>query len=204
MPRKSVTESIADSPTMNHRIERALKNLAPADQTRTLDALEAVKNAGTNGITPSAWAAAVKSLHPDDDFNMPELLKSTVRNFGFVVKRIGDKLYAWSEEDTNDDDYDPDTVAAVRGQVGLSKMAVQAMKDLGEFDKNDLGKSISSMTGMPIEAATEYADHVMGQFIGGMLEKIAPGRYRVKAEEPKTAADHMAMFRDMLKDVDRG
>lgn len=203
MQMKKVTESIADSPTMNHRIERALKALAPADQTRTLDALEALKNAGPTGISPSAWATAVKSLHPDEGYNISDLLKSTVRNFSFVVKRIGDKLYAWSEKDEGNDGYDPQTVAAVKSQVDLSKIALDAMKELGEFSLEDLGKVISLKTGMPSDAAIEYANHVMGQFIGGMLQQVSPGRYRVQADEPKTAADHMAMFRDMLKDVGR-
>ena len=135
---------------------------------------------------------------------MSDLLKSTVRNFGFVIKRIGDKLYAWSEEDSTDGDYDPDTVAAVKSQIDLGKMAIQTMKDLGEFDKNDLGKAIASKTGMPIDAATEYADHVMNQFIGGMLEKIGAGRYRVKVDEPKSAEDHVEDLRKMLRNAGLG
>jgi len=204
MRRKNVTESIADTPSMNHRIEQVLKGIAPAEQTKTLDALEAVKNAGAAGISPAAWANAVKSLYPDEDFSMSDLLKSTVRNFGFVIKRIGDKLYAWSEEDSTDGDYDPETVAAVKSQIDLGKMAIQTMKDLGEFDKNDLGKAIASKTGMPIDAATEYADHVMNQFIGGMLEKIGAGRYRVKVDEPKSAEDHVEDLRKMLRNAGLG
>lgn len=201
MRRKTVTESIADTPSMNHRIERVLKGLAPADQTKTLDALEAVKNAGPSGISPAAWATAVKSLYPDEDFNMSELLKSTVRNFGFVIKRIGDKLYAWTEKDGGDDSYDPETVAAVQDQIDLGKMAIRAMNDLEEFDKDELGRSIAAMTGMPLDAAVEYAEHVMGQFIGGMLEKVGLGRYRIKADDPKTPDDHVEDLKKLLKNA---
>lgn len=201
MKKRTLKESVADKAVVNKKIEKVLKNFSPAEQTRYLDALEAVKNAGPNGISPVDWGKAIVDLHPTNDYNLTELLKSTVKNFGFVVKRIGEKLYAWIESDDENLNVDPATADAISKQLVLGKTAVRIMKELGEFSKEEFGNAIADHTGLPLAQAVFYAEHIMNQFMGGMIEKVGQDRYKVKIEEPKTSDDHINDLKKLLRNA---
>lgn len=197
---KKIKESIADHQETNIKIENVLKQFETYQQTQMLDALETVKNAGENGILASDWVKAVKRLHPEDNLNVVDLIKTVIRNFGFVIKRISDKTYKWVE-DINSLNDDPEMMSMISGQVELGKIAVDSMKQLGEFSKEELGASIANKTGMPVTQAVSYADHVMQQFMGGMLEKVSANRYKVKTEPVKTSLDYIEDLKALLKNA---
>lgn len=197
---KKIKESIADHQETNIKIENVLKQFETYQQTQMLDALETVKNAGENGILASDWVKAVKRLHPEDNLNVVDLIKTVIRNFGFVIKRISDKTYKWVE-DVNSLNDDPEMMSMISGQVELGKIAVDSMKQLGEFSKEELGASIANKTGMPVTQAVSYADHVMQQFMGGMLEKVSANRYKVKTEPVKTSLDYIEDLKALLKNA---
>ena len=181
-------ESISDKPGINAQIEKILQKHSPADQTRILDALEALQAAGPNGLSPMAWAAKVKELHPDGDFSMPDLLKGVVKQFQCCVKRPAEKMYVWDDSDRGIDDVSPETRDAVSSQIRLSKVATELMDKLGEFTANDVATKLNQRTGMPPEHALNYAQHMIDQFTGTKLTSIGNGRYKVNVE-PKATAD---------------
>lgn len=204
MNNKNIEESISDKPSVNAEIETVLKTFEPAEQTRVLDALEALKNAGDNGLSPTEWATKVKELHTENDFSMKDLLKGVVTKFKCCVQRAGDKLYVWNEEERGLGDVDPEVANAVRGQVQLTSTSMQLMRDMGEFTIPQLASQIHNRTGLPLSTATEFADHLVQQFHGGMITPIGDGKFRVNAEPKKTADDHMDDLRNMLKNAGLG
>lgn len=201
---RKLEESISDKPSINAEIEKQLKLFDPAQQTRILDALESLKNAGDAGLSPTEWAAKVKELHPDGDYSMKDLLKSVVTQFKCCVQRAGDKLYAWNEEERGLGDVNPEVANAVRGQVQLTSTSMQLIRDLGEFTIPQLASQIHSRTGLPLTTATEFADHLVNQFHGGMITPIGDGRFKVNAEPTKTTDDHMDDLRNILKNAGLG
>lgn len=204
MTNRLIIESISDKPSVNAQIEKLLKAHDLAQQTRILDALEALKNAGDSGLNPTEWANKVKELHPDGDFSMKDLLKGVVTNFKCCVQRAGDKLYVWNDEDRTIGDVDPMVAGAIKGQVQLASISMQLMRDLGEFTIPQLATQIHDRTGLPLSAASEFADHLVNQFHGGMVEPIGDGRFRVNVEKKKTSDDHIADLKDILKNAGIG
>lgn len=184
---KTLKEVIADQPSMNTRIMRAMKAVPFADQTHMLDALDILKRAGAEGLSPTDWYKSMTELYPSADWDIAKTLATVVKTFKFAVKRIGDKRYAWQPSDS--DEFDPAEKAAVGSQIDMANAAMQAMKALGEFTVEELAQEITRKTGMPAEAAAQYADHVMNQFVDGTLERVGPGRYKVKVEPTKTSQD---------------
>lgn len=200
MPKHQVNESIADKQSVNFQIERQLKKHDPETQTRILDALEAVKNAGSSGISVQDWANHIRKLYPDGDFSVGDLLKTVVSNFKCCVERLGDKLYGWTEEDHDGGAEVPQGVQqTIDAQMRITKIAMNAMRELGEFTAVDLASEIARKTGMPISSAIGFAQHIIKQFIGGTLATIGNDRYKVKNEKPKTADDQVNALKDLLR-----
>lgn len=196
-----VNESISDKPSVNAEIEKLLRGLDPSEQTRTLDALEALKNAGDAGLSPTEWADKVRMLHPDGDFSMKDLLKSVVTKFKCCVQRAGDKLYVWNDDERDLGDVPPEVAGAIRGQVQLASTSMEIMRRLGEFTLPQLATEIHTRTGLPLSAASEFADHLINQFHGGMVTPIGDGKFKVNVEPKKTADDHMDDLRNILKNA---
>lgn len=184
----ALRESISDKPGTNAQIEKILQKHAPAEQTRILDALEALQQAGPDGLSPMGWATKVKELHPEGDFSMPDLLKGVVKEFGCCVRRAGEKQYVWDDADRGIDDVAPEVRDAVSTQVKLSKVAMELMDKLGEFTANDVATKLNQRTGMPVDHALNYAQHMIDQFIGTKISDLGGGRYKVNVE-PKNTAD---------------
>jgi len=198
--KRKLRESISDRPSINFQIERELKKHAPAMQTRILDALEAVKDAGDEGISVKEWADRIRMLHPDDDHPVADLLRAVVGKFGCCIERLGDKRYGWSEKDNDAGAAVPQGVQDAMGdQVRLTSIALKTIRELGEFTLVELASAIARKSGMPISSAVAFAQHIIKQFIGGTLATIGNDRYKVKGEEKKSAADHVAGLKDMLR-----
>ena len=138
------------------------------------------------------------------DYEYKELLKTVVSKFKCCVKRIGDKLYAWDDSESNLGDVPHDVETAVRGQVHLASIGTKAMKDLGEFTIPQLATKIHNDTGLPLAQSTEFADHLVQQFIGGMVSAVGDGKFKVIEEPSKTSADHMDDLRNILKNAGLG
>ena len=185
-------ESISDKQAINFQIENILKKYKPAEQTRILDALEALQQAGKNGLSPADWAAKVKELHPDNDFKMSDLLSNTVKNFQCCVKRLGPGIYAWDDSDRGIEDVSPETRDALSSQIRLSNLVLQVMTHMGEFTLPDVAQTISQRTGMPLNMASEYAKHIIDQFRGSKISDLGNGEYKVNVEPKNTADDQIA------------
>lgn len=204
MPKHPLLESIADKQSINFQIERALKAHDPAMQTKLLDALELVKDAGDAGIAVQDWAAKIRQLYPDEEFAIGDLLKTAVKEFGCCVKRLGDKRYGWTEDDdTSPVNADPATRAAMGGQMQIAKITMDAMKQLGEFTAEELGAAVARATGMPASVATQYAQSVIDQFAGDTLSKVGD-RYKIRSVKTKTASDHVSDLKNILKNAGLG
>jgi len=195
MKLRHLRENISLDPKINDKIEAALAAYPKAVQTQLLDALDALKMAGEAGLSPSEWAAKVSELHPG--VNMAELLKTAVKLLPFAIERIGDRRYGYRENMLGG--VDPMMAAAVRSQVKLAGMAMEAMAELGEFTTGDLADRIAGMTGMPAEQAQAYAEHFIAQFLGGRVTPMGDDRYRVNMDPHKSAADHVQDLKDMIK-----
>ncbi len=193
-----LTESISEDPAINRKIVAVTDRHSPEEQTKILDALEGVKDAGTKGISASDWATHVRNLHPDPDFKVGAFLTNVVKEFAFVIKRLAPKLYGWVETAPNDDDdIDPAMKHAVRSQVDLTYDILETMREMGEFTKTDLIARVGqSMPQVPRQQAAQFVDHLLGQFAAS-LQKIGPDRYRMKPEKPNTTGDSMNRFRDI-------
>ena len=135
---------------------------------------------------------------------MKDLLKSMVQQFKCCVKRIGDKLYAWDDSDSELGDLPPEMASAVRGQVHLASASMKIMKDLGEFTIPQLATAIHAGTGLPLAQSTEFADHLVQQFQGGIVTPVGGGRFEVVDEPTKTTNDHMDDLRNILKNAGLG
>jgi len=202
---KKLRESISDRPSINFQIERELKKHAPAMQTRILDALEAVKDAGSDGISVKDWADRIRMLHPEDDTPVVDLLRTVVGKFGCCVQRLGDKRYGWVETDNEAGAAVPQGVQDAMGdQVRLTSIALKTMRELGEFTADELAAAVARKSGMPIPSAVAFAQHIIKQFIGGTLATIGNDRYKVKGEQKKNAADHVAGLKDLLRNAGLG
>ena len=184
----SLHESISDKPGINAQIEKALQTHPEAEQTRIIDALSALQLAGPAGLSPKEWADKVRDLHPHADFSMSDLLKNTVREFPCCVKRIGEKLYAWDDADRGIDNVAPEVRDAISSQIRLSKVALEIIDKLGEFTVDDVATKLNQRTGMPMEHAVNYAQHIIDQFTGNKISNLGNGRYRVNVE-PKNTVD---------------
>lgn len=201
MTKRPLNESISDNPSINAQIEKLLGKHDAEQQTRILDALDALKMAGPSGLSPVAWATKVNELHPDGGFSMQDLLKTVVSQFKCCVKRIGDKLYAWDDSESEMDGVPPEMAAAVKGQVKLASESLKIMKELGEFTIPQLATSISERTGLPLSDASAFADHLVQQFHGGMITPVGDGKFKVNIEKKKTSDDHIAGLKDLLKNA---
>lgn len=204
-PKKAkVSETIADRSSTNIRIERSLKKRSIEEQMRILDALEIVKDRGAAGITVSEWAFLVRSLHPEEDYSMKDLLKMVVLDFNFCVRRIADKTYGWDESDRDLATITPQIRAAVGNQIQLTSLMMQMMKEMREFSRDGLAHRLANMTGMPLETAGQFADHVIRQFVGGFLTSIGFDSYRVTQEFKPTTSDSVDMLKNLASNPSKG
>lgn len=207
-----INETIADDPALNARIEQQLaaEGYAPEQQTFILDALDALKMA-PNGLTAQEWFDKVRELHkndPDDiktfgDAEAVSLLKSTIRQFKYLLKRTPDGRFAYEEQATPDgnlDGVDPQLQTAVQGQVGLTYTMLDRMRGMGVFNTAQLTGEVARL-GLPREAADAFARHLITQFSsreeGGMLQQVGPDQYRVTPATRHTNDDSMNLLRDI-------
>ena len=197
---RKLRESISDRPSINFQIERELKKHDPAMQTRILDALEAVKDAGPDGISVKDWASRIRMLHPDEDHPVADLLRAVVGKFTCCIERLGDKRYGWAENDNDAGAAVPQGVQDAMGdQVRLTSIALKTIRELGEFTLVELASAIARKTGMPISSAVGFAQHIIKQFIGGTLATIGNDRYKVKSEQQKKSDEHVDELKDLLR-----
>jgi hypothetical protein len=204
MSKHTIIESISDKPSINAQIEKLLAKHDPAAQTRLLDALEALKNAGPDGLSPTDWAAAVKLLHSEGDYSMKDLLTTAAKEFKCCVRRIGAGMYAWDDSDRELGDLPPGLDAAMHGSIQLSDIGMKAMEELGEFTIGELAAKISAKTGMPQQQAAAFAEHLVQQFMGGTITSTGDGKFKVNVEQPKTSANHMDDLKSLLRNAGLG
>ena len=195
MKLRHLRENVSHDPKINDQIEAAIAAFPKSVQTQLLDALDALKMAGEQGLSPQEWAAKVRELHPD--VNLAELLKATVKAFPFAVDRIGDRQYGYREDALGG--IDAGTKAAMKSQVRLASEVMRAMEAMGEFSLDDIAQRIASMTGMPEEQAARYAEHVINQFQGGKIQMVGPDRYAVHGAERKSSEQHVQDLKDLIK-----
>ena len=187
-----LTESVADDPAMNAEIERRLAKHAPEEQTRILDCLEALKNAGATGLHVRDWFRAVTGLHPGIQAST---LATTAKEFDCCVKRIADKTYGWVEAhapEGNLDGIDPMMKMAVDGQVQMTYEVLDMMKQSGQFNTLAIAQRLNREKGIPLPMAQQFVDHVVNQFLGGgngSLKQVDRNRYRWEDEVKQGSMD---------------
>lgn len=198
--KKKINESISSKNSINVRIEQVLNNRDKASQTRLLDALDILQSAGPIGITINDWAAAISSIHEDQDFSMKELLQDVVKNFKFVVTRIADKRYAWDESDKDmNDDLNDVIKNSMKSNIQLSKIAFESMKSMPTFTPVQLGIDIAQKTGYPQPVTIAFADHIISQFIGDTILQVSPGTYKLNVKVNKNSNDHLNDLKDLIR-----
>jgi hypothetical protein len=190
--RSRLVESTSTNTDINKEIEDGLNDLDAETQVVAVDALDALKAAGHEGLSVPEWIAKVRKLHPDAD--VLGALKQVAKRFGSCVERVGDKRYGWVERtaaERNLDNLDPMTKTAIKGQVTLTYDALAMMRDRESFTKADV---VSWLTGrgMPQSQSAMYADHLLTQF--GAIPAGA-GRFELPKEKAHTKDDSMSLLR---------
>lgn len=191
-----MTENVGDDPQTNARINEVLKNHDPDTQARLHDALEGLKSAGPRGLEVNEWAKYVRSIN-GDEFSMKDLLTIAVKEFPFVVRRIGDKRYGWVSSAQTDDVPD-DIMGPVAAQVGLAYDIRAFMQRKGQFTEDELTAEVRHRTHMAEPPARQLAMHMLAQF-AGLVQRTGPGRWVYVPEKTQSTADHMAAFKDMVR-----
>jgi len=192
-----LNESVADDPHTNSEIERRLDELPSEMRTSVLDALDVLKSAGHTGLTVSQWAERIRQINGDSEMPLADVLKTTVKHFPIVVKKLASKTYAWEVvKSADDEDFDPEMMSAVGSQVELTHMALAFMKSKPEgFTVYDLKTNFEN-NGVPHEIVDSFVDHLINHF-HGMLVKQGD-RYKMKPEASPTRGETMQSFRDMV------
>lgn len=200
-----LNESVADDEAINLIIERELAALPAVEQSKYIDALEVLKNAGTMGLDGRAWVAAYRNLR--DDADAPKTVAACAHMFfELVVRKTGSK-YVWSEsigdapEDYQDDPiHDPAIQAAVSGQVNLTYELLAYCRQMETVNIRSLSRIVSNR--VPSMDAT-MAQQVALNFLDahrGMFKSIGNDEFEVHdldARQPKGSTNYSQMFRDI-------
>lgn len=197
-------ETIANDLGTNQRIEDELAGSPPTEHAEILDGLEVVMSAGAEGITTRDWIRNMQSLDSSWTADrLASLMRMILKSFSFCVVKQGDK-YVWKEhavDDSQDDDMDPALHAAASTQIAITHRMIELMREMGSFTERDILPHIATM-GLPPQMARIFFDHVIQGMLGKSVTKVGD-TYHYTEEQPKTVADHMRSFRNML-DVPSG
>ena len=188
-------ESVADSPEINAQIEKRLDLLPSHMKTPVLDALEVLKNEG-GPISVADWAQKVREIHSDEDMPMAEVLKTATREFSMCVHRTAPKTFEW-KVGVEDDEMDPSVQYQVGQQVELTNDALDIMREMGSFTKDQLAKRLMAETGLPQMVVDGFVEHLITSF-GTQLDQHGDV-YKFKDEEPQTRDKSMNMFKDLVR-----
>jgi hypothetical protein len=189
----TINESISNNPNINAQIEKVLDGFSHIDQTHILDALEILQDAGQIGLSPTQWSESMKKLYPENDFSVIEILKTTVKQFPFCVKRTGDKNYIWS------DTISPETKDAVSKQVKMTYAGLDLMKQLGTFTIADLATKLATRFQMPTELANKFADHLVHSTGSKNVIELGDGKFRIVQDNQ--ANDYSDQIANLLKNA---
>jgi len=200
---RTLQEILADKPSLNAEINQLLRQFDRDEHTQVVDALDAVKMAGPQGLPVAEWAAQLRLMHPEISDPMG-LLKRVAKAFAVVIKRVGDRRYGWDEsgQDTGQDD--PHVAQMLQSQVGLASLGMDLMRTLGQFSLDQLADRMAARSGMPPAAARHYAQHLIDQWLGSMVLKLGDDRYSFKPETHKTAGQHVSDIKDLLRKAGLG
>jgi hypothetical protein len=194
-----LTESVADDPMTNQRIEAALTPFPHDTQIAMLDALEVIKMAGAEGLTATEWANKVRDIYQDPEMPLTDMFKALVRAFPFVVKRTLNGKWGWivSSPDMTNDEMAADPYRDLIGmQIDMTSTALAFMRQKGEFTLPELVRAFTER-GLPAQMAMMQAQHVVQTF-SHMLEMLPAGKYRFKGDEDRqTTAQSLAFLRDL-------
>lgn len=195
-------ESIADNPEDNEMIEfiMAQEGLTPDQQSKYLDALEVLKNAGKNGLVAPAWVSAYKALRSDDDAKDIVIAAAKLFYNKFVYKN--GSVYYWDTAvpEENEDGIDDFTRQAVTAHVDLTYDLIKACEDMDTVSIRSLSRLVMNrMHGVdPV-----IAQQVALQFLDahrGMFKPLGDGVYEVNIldkKKPRGTTDYSSMFKDI-------
>lgn len=200
---ENLEESITDDPAINDLITQNLASLDPAEQTKYLDALETLQNAGRAGLTGQEWMAAYRQLRPNDA-DAKEILPACARLFmGHTLRKEGQK-YIWDIDSVAyaDDENAPDPLEqAIGGHVDLSYALLAYARETGEVSVRSLSRTIMNKTGIvdPTtcqQMALNFLDAHRGNFrnLGGGNYAYEDGDRRMG---PRGTTNYSDMFKDM-------
>lgn len=201
---ENLEESITNDPAINDLITQNLSNLDPAEQTKYLDALETLQNAGRAGLTGQEWMAAYRQLRPTDP-DAKDILPACARLFmGHTLRKEGQK-YIWDIDSVayaDDEENFPDPLKqAVGAHVDLAYELLAYAREVGEVSIRSLSRTIMNKTGMvdPTmcqQMALNFLDANRGNF-----RNLGDGNYAYEDGDRRMGPRGTTNYSDMFKDM---
>jgi hypothetical protein len=198
-----LNESFTNNARLNAEIEDQVATQTPGTQHHWMDLLEAIYQAGRNGISREQIASYLGSMYGHHAEWLESMLAELPAQFGNMVEVNGDR-FVWKYPTANDldlDEIDPKVRTAVGAQVNLSSRTMEVMRRLtqqhGSFTVADLARNVRAATGVPLALAVQFSDHMITQF-RSMLRQQGD-HYALIEEPPVRNADTMNFLRDLAK-----
>lgn len=206
---KILNESISQDPATNAKIEELMVGMEPERQSKYLTALEALQNAGRDGLTGKEWVASYKKMRlPDIEADASATVVTCARMFfGTVVEKIGGSLadgdrYRWIIDGTSD--VPQDLRNAIEKHVNLTSELMKHAQNAESFSQRSLARvamrvGLDSNTAML--AAITFLNHHPGMFTA-----LGGGDYEIKEEFRKkkmSKGDYSQMFKDIANNASR-
>lgn len=205
-----LNESITEDPAINDLITQSLADLPASEQSKYLDALETLQNAGKAGLTGGEWMAAYRQLRGQDPA-AKDVLTTCARFFmGQVIRKVGLK-YIWDVENVAyEDDEEPTPLEqAVSGHVDITYELISYAKQMGTVTVKNLARVITNRTGMTDptmsqQMALQFLDSQRGNFraIGNDTYEYEDGDRRTGPAGQKV--NYSQMFKDMAASAKPG
>lgn len=86
--------------------------------------------------------------------------------------------------------------AAARANISATFAMMEMIRELGTFSERDILTRLAAR-GLPPFVARQFFHHVIDGMVGKTVTE-RDGIYTYREDEPKTIADHMQGFRDLL------
>ena len=194
-------ESVSDDPAINQLIDQNLAHLDVPEQSKYLDALEALQNAGRTGMTGQQWMAAYRAVRGTNEDDT-DVVKTCARLFmGTTIEKVG-LNYVWNIDGVSyqDDAETPDPLsAAVGGHVDLTYELLAYCRTMETVNIRSLSRIVSNRTRMDPTSAQQIALNFLDAH-RGMFTSIGDGEYEVNdldARKPPGSTNYSQMFRDI-------
>ncbi len=209
-------ESVADNEAINRVIDKELAGLSFEEQSKYIDALEVLKNAGPTGLDGRAWVAAYRQVRDtpgaEPEADASKVVSAAARMFYELIIGKKDGAYYWDEEIGNENVAYPEAAVdqpmhdAVAGHVGLTYELMSYAREMGEVSVRSLSRLIMNKTGMvdPTvcqQLALNFLDAQRGNFTS-----TGDGNYTFHdpdARKPRGTTNYSDMFKGFAANANK-